>query len=381
MPLKVFRFSKFQRYLTLLTVVLLIIITIWFLSPLVNADFFEHAGGRILLIIPYPLGIITFTYLIWVTWAYRIEFWETEIRVASYLKPWKQYERCAYKDMEYIRRPTMRGEIQIVSTSKRSIQFHTCVDGGVDAMLNELEKYVPLDKFQSNLQSELKKFSKYDKVVVSLSFFPLLFLVMVNVPSIILNDVAWETIWEPSYWSSGDIYGFWLENETAWVSYRKPFVDSVNIVHIKNDEKKFWKLDKDSFYPDIVSADDNEQPWVIGYDQLYRWTDSSWQGYQFQDYRLRNFSTPIVIEDIYWTQASDETTERPFLVQFDLKSGDIIPLYLPDELAKDGFSIWDIKEASDHSLYVMVTQPNAPVFYYLVKDGQWERKFELKDAG
>jgi hypothetical protein len=275
----------------------------------------------------------------------------------------------------------MRGEIQIISKSKKSFEFLTRVDGGVDAVLDELEKHIPLDKFQLNLRSELKKFSKYDKVTISASFFPLLIMVMMNVPSIILNDVAWKTVWEPSYWSSGDIYNFWLNHGAAWISFRRPFVDGVNVVRVENDEKSFWKFGGDNFYPYAVLVDNREQPWMIGYDQLYRWTGSSWQGYQFQNYRLRNFSNPIVVENVFWAQAYDEMTEKPFLVQINLNSGEITLLYLPNELTNDGFSIWDIKEAPDHLLYVMVTKPNAPVFFYLIKDGQWEEKFELKDAG
>lgn len=380
MPIKIFRFNKFQRYLSLILSGLFIIVVIWFLYRLFDIGAFDHMGGLGLLLIPYPLFVILLIYLVWMIWSYRIEFWETEIRVASLVNPIKRYDRCAYKDIEYIRRPTMKGQIQIISNFRKIIQFPIRVDGGVDAVMDEFEKYVPLERFQLELRSELKKFSKYDKITYSSVVFALLLLVVSYSSRLLLRNVAWETVWSPGYPSFGNIRGFWIDDGTTWVVYNKAFENDIKISRISNEQKRFWNFADNEFYPDVVLAGRDNQPWLFDSDRLYRWTGSSWQGYQFQNYTIRSFSEPVVIEGIYWAGAYEKETKKSYLVKFDLNSGDITSIYLPNELASDGFSIWSITKSPDNSLYVMVTKPNASVFFYLVSDGQWERKYELADV-
>jgi len=381
---KVFRLGKFRRWYVLVVSVLGCGALIWLAVKGAQLA----SKNELFSILLIPFGVIAlFTaflcgYMTLAIWSYRIEFGENGLTVIRYGLPFARPFRCSYEDIAYVRRPIMKGSIEVTPKDGKPFQFLIIVEGGSDAVMDEFERHLGAEKFQMFLREELKRYSKFDKAIIALVAPIVIVAILFFVPKFIARFVAWETIWPPSTFNFGDVKSFWFdESGSIWLGNRQPLSSKSEIIQVTGRDSNYWTIDLTSF--DLVLADSANQPWVVDYDGLFHWTGSSWTQVPLDGYTIASYSAPpVVINGTYWVGAYSESKDMHFLISVDLDTEEIKTFELPPDLALNNFMIRELRLAPDGSLLVMVTKPFYPVFFYSyqTETGIWDNKMELTEA-
>ncbi len=278
---KIFRLSSIRRWFTLLSGVLCIGLFIWLGVSSFGFSLFRDGFLQKMFIIVFLVVLVLILiigYMAWIAWSYRIEFWQDELRTGNYWNPLAPKSSCSYVEIERIQRLAAKGTIEIAPQKGRPFQLIPMVDGGGNALLNELEKHILSTKFQPFLREELNKASKSDweRFVFPLLLLPLSLLQLA--PSVLLPNIAWNTAWGSGKFSHGYVNNYWNEDDgTVWASIIR-FDDKTQVVRIDNHGEKSWILenDDDVLYAEAIVANDVEQPWLLQKDFFLHWTGESW---------------------------------------------------------------------------------------------------------
>ena len=373
---KVFRLRKFRRWYALVVGLMGFGVLSWlmvmlFRSTSLFTDFLTPLIGVTLFMMLF-LG-----YMIWMIWSYRIGFFENELKVSRYGIPFARPFQCEYENIAYVRRPIMKGSIEVIPTQGRPFQFILAVEGGSDAVMDEFEKHIGTEKFQMDLRHELKKYSILDKATIAIITPMLVVAIMFFLPKLFAGFVAWETFWSPGV--GGNMNSFWFDQDgDLWLSYNKPFSEITQIVQMTQEKKNHWSVDRSYF--DLVLADGNGLPWIIQGDEALHWQGLSWKSIPFNNYTVRTYTPVAIIDGKYWTSAYSKEKNSYFLINIDLNSEQIQVVNLPSERASENYIIQGLQSYSDGSLLVMVTKPYSPVFFYQLKNNEWKKKIDLFDA-
>lgn len=383
MNLKVFRLGKFRRWWALVIGIIGFGVLTWSMVMLLRSASFE---GRLFPTLLTPLiGMTLFTmllygYTIWMIWSFRIEFLETELRVSRYGLPFVSQIRCSYDEISYIRRPIMKGIIEVVRKQGKPIQVLTSVEGGSDGLVDEFEKHIDMDKFQPFLRTELKRYSISDKINIAVMVPLLLVAIVFFLPRFLARFVAWETEWSPGL-EPGYMFGFSVEDGgDIWLAYNRLFGLESKIVHISEGHDEIWNMDAKTIkYYDLVLADSSGQPWIINYDQMLHWKDDSWKVIPM-GYTIDSNRPPIVIDGKYWVDAYSKKTETSFIAIVNLETEQVEKIELPSDLLISGYKIREIDEMPDGAILAMLGKPYHPVNFYSLKNNQWQLEAVLEDV-
>ena len=382
MTTKVFRLGKFRRWSALVLGILGFGVLAWLLVMLLRSTSFSQRSISFLL---FPLLgmnlflMILYVYMIWAIWSYRIEFRDNELLISRYPFPFLQPIRFVYENIGYVRRPILKGMIEIIPIHGRPFRFTILIEGGSDAVMDEFEKHLAADKFQTRLREELKRYSRFDKVTIAIIIPMAVVAILFFLPKYIARFVAWETAWSPGVGFFRDIDSFWLnENGDIWLSYSRTFNNSTEIIQITPERQNQWTTELSYF--DLVLADSSGQPWIIQSEKVMHWVGTTWKTISFEDYTVWSNGPPAVVGEKYWAIGHSKQPDQYFLVNLDLDTEEIQVIHLPAELASGNFIVRGLIVAPDDSLLVMVTKPDYPVFFYSLKEDKWEKKIELHEA-
>lgn len=382
---KVFRLGKFRRWWVLAVGIIGFGALAWLMTMLFLSTSSENKLVPILL--PPLLGMTLFTallcgYMIWVVWSYRIEFFEDELCVSRFGIPFARQIRCSYEDITYVRRPIMKGYIEVIPKQGKSFHLLTIVEGSSDGLMDEFERRLEPEKFQVFLREELKRYSIFDKVGL-VSVVPLLVVVaLFFLPKFVARFYAWETAWPSTTFNFGEINGLWFDQRgNVWLANRQPLSPNSQIIEITEEGTNRWTVNLTFF--DLVLADRKGQPWIIDYDEIFHWTGSSWKPVPLGGYTIGSYAAPpVVVDGKYWVSAYSKARDSHFLISLDLDTEEIQIVHLPPDLASDNFTIRGFQLAPDGSFLVMLAKPFTPIFFYsyAAQSGEWEKKMELVEA-
>lgn len=380
---KIFRLGKFRRWSVLIMGIIAFGVLTWLMVMLFRL---ASSGSKLFpFLLPPFVGVVIFivllcSYMIWMVWSYRIEFGESELRVNRYGIPFARPLRCSYENIAYVRRPIMKGSIEVIPTQGKAFQFIVLVEGGSSAVMDEFEKHLSIDKFQVFLRDELKRYSQPGMLRYGFVVFMFCFLGLQWLPRMILPSVAWETIWGEGFLPSGHINNYWIEDQgTSWISFMRTG-DTPQVVQINAKGTETWSFENkgDVLYANAIIADQAGQPWLIHDDFYLHWSGTSWQNIESGGYSIRA-NPPIVIDNGFWTIASRENEPSRFLLRIDLDDGKETLFTLPVDLAQDGFYIREVDIAPDNSIIVLFVKDQFPqAIFYSFQNGQWHRLCSLE---
>lgn len=375
---KVFRFGKLRRWYVLVVGLIGLGVLFWLMIMLF---IYTSSKGYQL----YLSGVTLFMmllcgYMIWITWSYRIEFLENELKVSRYGIPFARPFHCSYENMSYVRRPIMKGSIEVIPIQGKSFQFPIIVEGGSDAVMDEFEKHLGKEHLQIYLREELKKTTKVGLTnrlfLVGIVW---IFLFVQWSPRIILPHVGWETVWGEAFLPMGYINNYWIsENGTAWISLMKSFENS-QVIRIGDAGTESWVFGNrdDVLHADAIVSGSTGQPWLLRNDFFLHWDGTSWQKIQTRGVEIRA-DPPIVIGDNFWAIASKENEFSKYLIKLDLNTGDVNLFSIPQELLLDGFHIRDIRLTPDKSIVAYLVKADCPkVFFYIFQNEHWAQSHSL----
>jgi hypothetical protein len=374
-----FRYGWVRRWLNLLLVILV-------------GVYFSLIGSALILDSD-PFGFLSVMIVIllggmlWSEWSYFIEFYDEGVAFKKYVLFPLKVARVSYTDILYIRRSSRRAYLDVITSDGKTIKLASTIEGGIGVLIDEFQRHLRANQIQSGIKSAYKKFNLYEKGMVVLLVLWLPLAILISPMKTLSSIVAWKTVWPSLFYMPGRVESFWMNSDQEiWLSFSKVFNDDWLIVKLETDkETVIFNVEGTLVqYPELILADQHDQPWIVQGDALFHLVDAQWQKNPLSGYGITPWrNSPIVMDDGYWVGAAKrgdrEDSKKYFLAEINLSTGDVRAFDLPEVFNEDEFFIYQIQSAGKYPV-VMITSEYNPVYFYSMDHGEWKKEAELQDV-
>jgi hypothetical protein len=364
-----------------------IVLTCWVCAP-VLWDFISTFESKV----PWLIWVVIAGAVIWIfdlflwgysvlfQWKCRLEFDDTHLLLRVIPHPTVRSYRVAYSDIVQVKRKA-HGLLLIVPRNGKPLRLGANgFEGGTKALLAELSKHIPPERFEPDLEVALRRYTWRERALIGV--FVVLLLAEVGTclgtwgKGLLLDQVAWTT-GVPLDWHQSVTAFTFDRSGTLWMVVKTFPTDSQEVWRMGAEKVTQWSVPpmvtltgkSDDIFQVVshISIDANGYPWLVFGENLFRWTGEDWERVDIGEGWLRK--TIAGSRQMWVWNALAGKAASPF-VGVDITSGYALPVALPEPAVKLGMKITEIRTAVDGSALVLASGKDQCRLYFF-DDGQW----------
>lgn len=335
-------------------------------------------------------AMLFYTCIYW--WSFRIEFNNVNLETKGLTFPFNKHFRCSYDGIVRVTAGEMRGVLTIVPKTGRPLRIGANnFEGGVSVLLEELSKHVDADRIQPELQSVLRKHTRFEKwywvitILYIVALIPYFYTGFGH--DFVKSRVAWTTAVNTGDFYSVETFSLDPDGSVALLA-GKGFPREYRAFQIAGARQTEWAFPSEDellrknnvigFDPRTIVIDKAGNPWVANNrGGLVYWTGNSWEWFILPDGNLKDIVINFVKTDKgLIARVASEDTHETYLLQISPASGETQLLSSPVSNIKGQ---WQDTRTTARGFISVIADIKGHGYFYNFDGEQWQKLTEIPE--